>query len=518
MPLPLPHDFVQREIMTRIRVEEVNNTTEELLLAGMISNSAYLAWVRDRYKPNYIRNEQMGLLIGLVIEHFDLHGEAPGETTRELFESIIDHISEEDVAICKQLLKKISEKYSGREISFEILSDTTTDYFEVRSVEVLVDKLSGLSKRGKTDEAMQEVHAWVEDPKGVQVGAISPFDESFAQAILAAQTPLFRFGNDLDRVFPLQMKNKFYTFVGGTKSGKSQWLGWLSTVFLEHGLKVVIWEYELTQIEFLHRTLSAITGKFIDSYIDSATVSTDISIFDCEKNRNGTCENPDCPEQNADVDFNLYEEGIWIPCTACRGTDLFSPVIWKEPHDIGVINKVSELKKEQLRWKRQVGDNIRIFNRDPSTQEVKDLTNELDRLRIVEGFIPDAIVVDSADNIKPSKIYSDKRHELGNVWSELSVLAKHGYLLWTASQTNRTGWNKEWITTDMIGEDASKLMIADGTMLINQWKSDTMDEYYWDTQRLRAAYFRGQKMPGYDLKVIHDFSRYIACLDCVKFR
>jgi len=144
--------------------------------------------------------------------------------------------------------------------------------------------------------------------------------------------------------------------------------------------------------------------------------------------------------------------------------------------------------------------------------------SELERLRISEGFVPDAIIIDHADNIQSSSKYKDKRHELNNIWSELSTLSKHGYLIWTASQTNRAGWNKEWITTDMIGEDAGKLMICDGVVLINQWKSDTVDEYYWNTQRLRAAYFRGQKLPSFDLKVIHDFSRYIACLDCAVFR
>jgi hypothetical protein len=281
---------------------------------------------------------------------------------------------------------------------------------------------------------------------------------------------------------------------------------------------VAIWEYELTKVEFLHRSLCAITGKQINGACEDSIITTDISVFDCEKNRDGSCENPDRPQQDNIASFDMYTEGEWMPCTACRGTELFKPCIWKEPYNMKVINTISEMKREQLAWKRQYGDNIRVFNRDPSTQTVKDLKNDLERLRISEGFIPDVIIIDHADNLRPDSNYKEKRHELSNIWSELSSLAKHGYLMWTASQTNRAGWSKEWITTEMIGEDAGKLMICDGVMLINQWKSETVDEYYWNTQRLRAAYFRGQKLPSMDLKVIHDFSRYIACLDCAVFK
>ena len=502
--------------MSIIKVEEVNNSTEELIIAGMISSTSYLAWIKDKFNPQFIQNDQIKLLTDLILEHFELHGVAPKENIKELFASIEDHIDKEDITITKRLLKKISNAYGEREISFEILSDTTTEYFDVRSVEVLIDKISGMSKRGKVEDAISSIHEWVDDPKGTQTGAISPFDHSFAEAIMAVDLPLFRFGTDLDRIMPKQVKNKLYTFLGGTKSGKSQWLGWLGSVGLENGMKVLIWEYELTQIEFLHRMLSVITGKGIKLSLDNTEVTTGLSIFDCEKNRDGTCENINKPEQTTEPNFAVYEDE-WIPCSYCRGTDLFVPVIWKEEYIKPLINTVSALKKEQTRWNRQNGDNIRIFNRDPGTQTISDLKNELNRLRVSENFVPDMLIIDAADNIKPSKIYKDKRHELNNVWSELSILAKHGYLVWTASQTNRTGWNKEWITTEMIGEDASKLMICDGTILINQYKDENTDEYFWNTQRLRAAYFRGQKLPSQDVKVIHDFSRYIACLDCLVY-
>ena len=501
--------------MSLVTVENIENSTEELILAGMISNTSYLSWLEPRHKERYIRNDQVRLLTGIVMEYYEHNRKAPEEGMRELYESMVEYMDEEDAAITKNILKSIGNKYGGREVAFEILTESTHDYYELRSVEILSDTMSGLVQRGRVDEAIEKIDEWYKDPKGVQVEAISLYDESFADAVLDTQTPIFRFNNDLDRFFPTQAKNKFYTFLGGTKSGKSQWLGSLAVEFLFSGLKVVVWEYELQQTEFMHRLLCATTGKGIDQRSPDRQIVSTLSTFDCRKNQNHSCENPERPDNDPElVDFSEYEEDIWIPCTVCRGTNAFEPVVWKQPFMKNMITSSGQLRKEMKMWERQTGDNLRFFNHDPDTQNVTGLKAELERLRLIENFIPDVIIIDSADNLVPSRKYSDKRHELNNIWTELSGLAKHGYLLWTASQTNRTGWNKEWIDTGMVGEDASKLMIADGTVTINQWKTPEYDEYYWNVQRLRAAYYRGEPLPHFDCKVIHDFSRYIACLDC----
>jgi hypothetical protein len=453
----------------------------------------------------------------LILEFFELHKKAPGSSIRELFESIVDHISTEEAKVIEHLFKTINIKYGDREISFDVLKDTTDDYFEVRSMEVLVDKLSGLTARGKTDDALLVIDNWYKDPKRNSIRVLSPFDTTMAEAVMTADELLYRFGNDLDLVMPPQRRNKLYTFLGGTKSGKSQWLGSLAVLFAEAGLKVVVWQFELTHTEFIGRQLSNITGKVIDPRHGAVTTETSIAIFDCELNRTRECLLAECPDNPEEFSFSTWEsDSEWVPCTACRGLPEFKPVVWKEPFTAEVINNTHDLRKEQISWERQFGDNIRIFDAEPSSVTVKDLKDQLERLKLTEGFIPNVLIVDSADNILSGSRYAEKRHELGSVWLELSSLAKSGYLVWTASQTNRGGWNKEWIETKDIGEDASKLMVCDGVITINQYKGDEFDEHYWDTQRLRAYYFRSAKIPGYDVRVLNDFSRYIACLDCCK--
>lgn len=502
--------------MGLVRVEEAENVTEELIIAGMITSSPYLSYVSERMMLGYFKNDQCKLVADLIQEFYSLHKSCPGSSIKELFASIVDHISEEEAALTERLLKNISKKYGTRELSFEVLRDTTEDYFETRSIEILIDKVHGLAARGKTEEAQVEIDKWYKDPKKHIIRGLSPFDNSMAEAIMTADTLLYRFKNDLDIVMPPQTKNKLYTFLGGTKSGKSQWLGSLAVMFADAGLKVAVWQFELTATEFMGRLLSNISGKKLDERAKENWEDSMLSIFDCQLNRDRTCEMPECPDNPSELEDVSEWNEEWIPCSFCRGLPEFQPVVWQEPFRMSVINSAHELRKEQVMWERQFGDAFRVFDVDPGSITVEDIKNQLDRLRLSEGFIPDVLIIDQADNIKAGHRFDQKRHEIGSVWLELSTLAKKGYLLWTASQTNRGGWGKQWIETSDIGEDASKLMVCDGVITINQWSQGDYNEFLWNTQRLRAYYFRSAKMPGWDVRVLNDFSRYIACLDCSK--
>jgi len=502
--------------MGLVRVEEVDNVTEELIIAGMISSNSYLSYVAERIQLRYFRSEQCKVIAKLILEFFTNHKRSPGASMRELYESAVDDLPEDDAFIISRLLKNIAKKYGDREISFEVLKDTTDGYFEIRAVETLIGKVSGLASRGKIPEALKEIDDWYKDPKRHIVTSVSPFDTSMAEAVMTADRLLYRFKDDLDSVLPPQMSNKLYTLLGGTKSGKSQWLGHFAVCFAEAGLKVAIWQFELTETEYIGRLMSNISGKEIDPRHDSDTKDVELSVFDCEHNRDRSCAMEECPDNDDFENFDKYVPEVWTPCSFCKGQPEFSPVVWKMEAKIGVINSINALKKEQVTWLRQFGDNIRMFPGESGHVTSEDVKNQLMRLRLSEGFIPDVIIVDQADNIAASSRYHEKRHEIGSVWLDLATLAKQGYLVWTASQTNRGGWGKEWIETSDVGEDASKFMVCSGVVTINQYKGGDFDEYDWNTQRLRAFYFRNAKIPGRDVRVLNDFSRYIACLDCCK--
>ena len=61
-----------------------------------------------------------------------------------------------------------------------------------------------------------------------------------------------------------------------------------------------------------------------------------------------------------------------------------------------------------------------------------------------EGFVPDIIFIDYADIMKPLANFSEKRHSLTSIYEGIRGIAVElGIPIWTASQTNRAGMNKD---------------------------------------------------------------------------
>lgn len=79
-----------------------------------------------------------------------------------------------------------------------------------------------------------------------------------------------------------------------------------------------------------------------------------------------------------------------------------------------------------------------------------------------KNFIPDMIIVDYADLLKPTSRYSDKRFELEGIIEQLRGLAGEMRIpVWTASQTNRDGLDTSVVGLKNISESLGKAMVAD---------------------------------------------------------
>jgi len=108
--------------------------------------------------------------------------------------------------------------------------------------------------------------------------------------------------------------------------------------------------------------------------------------------------------------------------------------------------------------------------RSASIQTIK---NHIDKLRR-RDFVPDVIIVDYGDLIKPESSKRDeKRHQLETIYEELRGLAQQAECpVWTASQTNRSGLNAEVITMESISEAFKKCFVADFIFTVSRTIED----------------------------------------------
>jgi hypothetical protein len=91
---------------------------------------------------------------------------------------------------------------------------------------------------------------------------------------------------------------------------------------------------------------------------------------------------------------------------------------------------------------------------------IDDLYNHTEFV-ISEGFVPDMLIIDYGDLIKPLG-GRELRHQLSDIWSGMRAMAQEFKIpVWTASQVNRKAVNKKVIRMEDIAEAFDKIAICD---------------------------------------------------------
>lgn len=129
---------------------------------------------------------------------------------------------------------------------------------------------------------------------------------------------------------------------------------------------------------------------------------------------------------------------------------------------------VHDLVKQTVRVEAKLGllhqrhGNSLIIKEYPSgAATVGMLKQHLQALRHI-GFIPDLVVVDYVDLIKPTTNYQDEYADLGAITRDLRGLAGELKVpVWSATQVNRPGMSSEVVDVEHISDSFRKAQIAD---------------------------------------------------------
>jgi len=137
--------------------------------------------------------------------------------------------------------------------------------------------------------------------------------------------------------------------------------------------------------------------------------------------------------------------------------------------------ELENLKKKMNEVRARTEGRLNIKEFPTYNATVNTLRAHLETLKVYKGFIPDLIIVDYADIMKPLRSYTSKYEELGDIYGTLRGLAvEMGVPIITASQTNResmdkeSGGTKEVISGALIADSIIKLQILDFFATISQ--------------------------------------------------
>jgi len=133
---------------------------------------------------------------------------------------------------------------------------------------------------------------------------------------------------------------------------------------------------------------------------------------------------------------------------------------------------------------------------------IGDIESFIDDLRIKEGISLDFLVVDYFDLLKMEGSYTDRTVALEENMEMLRGIAgKNNMVIWTASQTNRGGVNKEDVDMGDIASSYAKVFPMDMLLIVNQTKEERENGIF----RLKIEKSRSS-VAGTEIWVKGDFS------------
>ena len=107
------------------------------------------------------------------------------------------------------------------------------------------------------------------------------------------------------------------------------------------------------------------------------------------------------------------------------------------------------------------GGKLFIKEYPPKVATINTIKFHVGRL-MSNGFEPDLIIIDYGDLMKSRRGYDQKRFELESVFEDLRALSMEIKMpIWTATQSNREGFNDDVITIDKVGEAINKAHVVD---------------------------------------------------------
>ena len=131
-----------------------------------------------------------------------------------------------------------------------------------------------------------------------------------------------------------------------------------------------------------------------------------------------------------------------------------------------------------------------------------DMNAHLDLLRDTQGFVPDLIIVDYGDIMRPERRMGEKRDEIAANFEDLRQIAgERNAAMITATQTNKASLMKRTPDKGDIAESFEKVQIVDGLIAMCM----TPEERAEQQMRLYLAAWRGEQ-DGVTIQCRYDWS------------
>ena len=456
----------------KIERKPIDNTIEDQITTAMIMSTKFLTEVSVLFNPEYMRNSFAKIVCYWCTDYFKQYGKAPQAHIKDIYlvESELD-LPKEDKEIIGSFLSKLSDEFvEGYVVNADYLRDNAFAYFRKRELEIRTELARRYLEVGKIEEAEDQFSKYKKIAYQTS-GWFNPLNQKEMLEVFddVDQDEMVLPGALGKIVGPIE-RDWFIAVLAPFKRGKTFFLQEMAVRAAFQRLNVVFVSLEMKKKNIKERFYKRMTGFGSKTGEDSFL----FPVFDCEHNQQGDCLRPERTNRIrlCDSDGNKPEYELTMayrPCTYCRDHMIrdYKVTTWFEVLEVpkfGLKGTRSKIRAIETMY----GDNFRYICYPRFLAGISDIRRDLYILEQHEEFIPDVIIIDYADILKPDT-KGDKRNQIDDIWKNLASLAAERHcMVFTASQGTRGSIYKSDMSQDDLAEWIGKLAHVDIFLGLNQ--------------------------------------------------
>lgn len=396
--------------------EDLVRMSERDFVVSCISSdkvcNVLLQYVRlDFFELPYSR-----VVMGWVLDYHRDFRSAPKKNVLSLYrlhcEELQDEGLRETVLLFLEKLPDFEES-----VNEDYLLARCRDFIDYRKLSALIENLQACVDVGNMNDARNFLLKHQQTDL-VHSKSIRLFDQSqegiINEKLNKVDDELFDLPPKIGDVIGKIHREDFIALLAGPKAGKTWFLCWIAKQAMLRGQKVLFVSLEMNEGEVLRRMWSLFFG------VKSPTVSVD----------------------------DTFTLSRWEQCG-----DKVRPSAYQ--YEVK-RNRTISVKEAQAQVKLVSKGDIWIECYPSFSSSVNDVENRIREVAI-NGYVPDVVIVDYADIMKPSGGGTELRNQLDSIWKSLRSFAQEMKVaVFTASQTNRAGLGGV-VRAENVAEDMRKL-------------------------------------------------------------
>lgn len=442
---------------------KINVNPERNITVNLIYSTEFCAKILPILRPELFKSEYAKTIAIWVKDYYEHYHEAPKENIEQIYSQRVKNFDEEQANLLAEFFLSLDKNKDATPHNVEYQIETAIQYFKLRLLEVTKENLEEAIIKNDTTkgEAIIANFSAIGIPSENSVSIIEN-KVDIINAFTEENEPLFKFLGDVNKVvFPV-MRGDLCAYIGKPKGQKTNALLHTAYVAATNECRVVFFSLEMKKAQVLRRFWQSIVGL---------------------------------PLVEGDYMVPYFD---LISATDNDGMGLYAVDLKKEHFPALQLDDIEKTQKKLKRWFH--GGDVRFITMPRFSATIDDLIYHLDNLMYYDNYVPDVVIVDYADILKPSAfmLRDDYRHRLNDIWMRLAALAQERNIsIWTATQTNRSGLHGD-IELDSIAEEFRKIAHVSMLIAINQ----TEEEKAMKAIRLKALIKRDEAVSDKDEVVV----------------